>query len=150
MNTVATLLMMVTAAICQFDIMLNTSFFCLFLLFFLFGLAMTSLACLVSVFIGQARTATIIGFLVFVIGFILMNMFASPSAIYDWFDPDITAIPRYLFIILFPPFSFAKGFHDIARLSGKAVAINGELVPGPGFDYKGVQGIAALGSFGLG
>jgi hypothetical protein len=55
----------------QFDLFLNNNYGLLFFLFFMFLLAMSSLALFMASFISRTQTATYLGFTLFIIGWIM-------------------------------------------------------------------------------
>ncbi|CAN6990119.1 unnamed protein product [Brassica rapa subsp. trilocularis] len=67
---VSSLFLVLFGMMFQFDFFLKNSFFVIFLLFLLFQFNMISLAFMLSSFISKSSSATTVGFLVFLIGFI--------------------------------------------------------------------------------
>lgn len=61
----------------QFDLFLRNSFALVFLTFFLFQLAMSSLAFLLSTLLSKAASGTNLGFAIFIVGWI-MQVISSP------------------------------------------------------------------------
>jgi hypothetical protein len=70
MSILTSLLIIAFGAIFQFDLFLHNSFGLVFFTFFLFQLAMSSVAFLISVFISRSQVAVNIGFIVFLVGWI--------------------------------------------------------------------------------
>lgn len=87
-----------------FDFFLNNGFLVLFLLFFLFWVAMTALAFLVSTFLRKSATANTVGFFIFIVGFVLqlVIIFGFP------YSSEFQSFYRVLFN-LFPPNLLAVG-----------------------------------------
>lgn len=71
MNFFSTLALIITGLIMQLDIFLHNSFGLSFMTIFLFEMAMTSMAVPVSVAIRRAQTATNMGFVIFLVGWII-------------------------------------------------------------------------------
>eukprot|EP00667_Euglena_gracilis_P004814 EG_transcript_4844 len=138
-NAVAILLLIAMGAACQFDIILNANFFAVFLSFWMFGMAMTAMAFALSTVLAHTRSATTAGFLFIVAGIILLSFFSTPSALYSWFDPATTSGPRTILSVLYPPFSFAKCYHDITRLASKVTDVQGNLVAGVGYTWADIS-----------
>ncbi|KAL0477482.1 hypothetical protein AKO1_008212 [Acrasis kona] len=114
-NALATLSLIASGCAFQFSFFLNTNILVSFLTFFAFSTAMATLAFLCSAFVSNSKTATTVGFVIFVFGLILQTLFAS-IAIYFWYLHDTNPVYKYLFAF-YPPFNFAKLFSDIAQLS---------------------------------
>lgn len=62
----------------QFDLFLRNSFALVFLTFFLFQLAMSSLAFLLSTLLSKAASGTNLGFAIFIIGWIMQVIVSYP------------------------------------------------------------------------
>ncbi len=93
LNTLCGLLLIVSGLIFQFDFFLKTEFPVYFILFWLFGLSMVTFVFFVSNFVSKARTATILGFAMFLIGS-LVQSFVSTI-----FKDSVNLGIRILFII---------------------------------------------------
>lgn len=78
MAIITTLFIICWGAIFQFDLFLHNSFGLLFLTFWLFNLAMSSVAFLLSTFLGKSGTAVTFGFVIFIIGWVMQ---VSPPSI---------------------------------------------------------------------
>ncbi|KAG2241227.1 hypothetical protein Bca52824_096788, partial [Brassica carinata] len=74
---VSSLFLVLFGMMFQFDFFLKNSFFVVFLLFLLFQFNMISLAFMLSSFISKSSSATTVGFLVFLIGFITQTVATS-------------------------------------------------------------------------
>jgi ABC-type multidrug transport system ATPase subunit len=98
-------------AMWQFDLFRRNNFGLLFFLFFLFQLAMSSLAFLLSTVVSKASTAVNLGFVVFVIGWIMQSIiqFGYP------FTPDYVGdVPIVTFLFALCPWALlSKGFNDL-------------------------------------
>jgi hypothetical protein len=99
----------------QFTFLLQTSVAVVLVVFFLYALALVSLALFFGVLISKASNANAITFLFFVLGFFMQLIFVSFS-IYVWFDPANSIVPRLIFS-LFPPFNYAKCLADITTVT---------------------------------
>ncbi|GAX81954.1 hypothetical protein CEUSTIGMA_g9382.t1 [Chlamydomonas eustigma] len=98
--------------ILQLDLFLHNSYGLLFFLFFLFQLAMSSLALFVSTFIKKTQIAVYIGFGIFLVGWIMQTVviFGVPytPTFFSDYNYAITAI-----FSLFPWSTLAKGVADL-------------------------------------
>ncbi|CDY23800.1 BnaA01g21510D [Brassica napus] len=101
---VSSLFLVLFGMMFQFDFFLKNSFFVVFLLFLLFQFNMISLAFVLSSFISKSSSATTVGFLVFLIGFITQIVSATGF-------PYSNAYPASRRVIwsLFPPNTFSAG-----------------------------------------
>ncbi|KAG5414778.1 hypothetical protein IGI04_002345 [Brassica rapa subsp. trilocularis] len=111
---VSSLFLVLFGMMFQFDFFLKNSFFVIFLLFLLFQFNMISLAFMLSSFISKSSSATTVGFLVFLIGFITQSSTHSLSRRVIW--------------SFFPPNTFSAGFQ---------LLIEATSVPGsPGISWS--------------
>jgi ABC-type multidrug transport system ATPase subunit len=76
-NFVSSLILILAGAIFQFDFFLLNDFPTYLLLFWLFSAALVALACFISAFVKQSRTAASIGFALVLVGFIVQ--FVAPA-----------------------------------------------------------------------
>ncbi|XP_024004349.1 ABC transporter A family member 11 isoform X3 [Eutrema salsugineum] len=88
----------------QFDFFLNNSFILVFLLFLLFQFNMIALAFVLSSFISKSSSATTVGFLVFLIGFMTQIVSATGFPYSSAY-----AVSRRVMWSLFPPNTFSAG-----------------------------------------
>ncbi|EOA12028.1 hypothetical protein CARUB_v10008037mg, partial [Capsella rubella] len=101
---VSSLFLVLSGMMFRFDFFLKNSFALVFLLFLLFQLNMIGLAFVLSSFITKSSSATTVGFLVFLVGFITQIVSATGfpySSIY--------AASRRVMWSLFPPNTFFEG-----------------------------------------
>ncbi|KAL0876011.1 hypothetical protein Bca101_025716 [Brassica carinata] len=104
LTTVSALLIVLFGMMFQFDFFLKNSFFIVFLLFMLFQINMIGLAFMLSAFISKASSATTVGFLEFLVGFIT-QIGGSTGFPYS---KDHSLTLRVLWS-LFPPNTFSRG-----------------------------------------
>lgn len=71
MAVITTLFIICWGAIFQFNLFLRNSFGLLFLTFWLFNLAMSSVAFLLSTFLSKSGTAVTFGFVMFITGWVM-------------------------------------------------------------------------------
>jgi len=64
---------------CQFAFFLNSNFLAVFLLFFLFGIAMIAVAFFISALIGKVKTAQTVGYAVILVGFVFQTILCSSN-----------------------------------------------------------------------
>ncbi|CAA7035148.1 unnamed protein product [Microthlaspi erraticum] len=88
----------------QFDFFLKNSFFLVFFLFLLFQFNMIGLAFVLSSFISKSSSATTVGFLVFLIGFMTQIVSATGFPYSSAYSAS-----RRLMWSLFPPNTFSAG-----------------------------------------
>ncbi|RID72390.1 hypothetical protein BRARA_C04284 [Brassica rapa] len=101
---VSSLFLVLFGMIFQFDFFLKNSFFVVFLVFLLFQFNMISLAFVLSSFISKSSSATTVGFLVFLISFILQIVSATGFPYSSAYSASRRAIWS-----LFPPNTFSAG-----------------------------------------
>ncbi|KXZ51812.1 hypothetical protein GPECTOR_11g253 [Gonium pectorale] len=99
--------------ILQFDLFLNNNYGLLFFLFFLFQLAMSSMALFIAAFIRRTQVAVYLGFTIFIVGWIMQTvvLFGVPYSP-DYYMNNKTAIVTVIFSML-PWDLLAKGFTDL-------------------------------------
>ncbi|KAJ3192282.1 ATP-binding cassette sub- A member 1 [Irineochytrium annulatum] len=74
----------------QFDAFLHCDFGVLFITFFLFGLSMVMFGMFLTAFVGQSKTAVLLGIFIFVIGLLFESfVFSSGNLGYIWWAPTI-------------------------------------------------------------
>ncbi|KFK27923.1 hypothetical protein AALP_AA8G447600 [Arabis alpina] len=101
---VSSLFLVLFGMMFQFDFFLKNSFFVVFLLFLLFQFNMISLAFVLSVFVCKSSSATTVGFLVFLIGFI-----AQIAVVMDFPYSSDQPIYRQVIWSFFPTNTFSAG-----------------------------------------
>ncbi|KAL1203812.1 ABC transporter A family member 9 [Cardamine amara subsp. amara] len=101
---VSSLFLVLFGMMFKFDFFLNNSFGVVFLLFLLFQFNMISLAFVLSAFIRKSSSATTVGYLVFLIGFITQIV---TSAGFPYSSSH--SIARRVVWSLFPPNTFSAG-----------------------------------------
>lgn len=120
-------LMVIFGLILQFDLFKNNNYGLLWFLFFLFLMAMSSFAMLLTVFIRRAQVAVYLGFMIFIIGWIMqiVVLFGVPYSpdYYHKFGSAITIIFSF-----FPWDLLAKGFDDLGSATSDSDA--------PGIDWS--------------
>ncbi|CAI5987769.1 unnamed protein product [Closterium sp. NIES-64] len=123
---VTCILLICFGMIFQLAFFLKNSFVVLFLVFFLFWVAMTGLAFLVSTFMRKSANANTIGFFIFLLGFVLqlMVMFGFP------YTNDFSGFWRVIFS-LFPP--------DLLTLSLKYLTDATKLPQSPGVSLSEIN-----------
>lgn len=116
---VVSLLNIAFGAIFQFRFFLDNSFMLVFLLLFLFQLAMSGFGMLISVFLPNVSWATVLGFVIFIVGWMMQAtiLFGIPysSKFFDSLKYSIAII-----FTLFPWNPFTKGMNDL----GSATTVN--------------------------
>ncbi|GIL78966.1 hypothetical protein Vretimale_187 [Volvox reticuliferus] len=103
--------------ILQFDPFLHNNYGLLFFLFFLFQLAMSSLALLLAAFIRRTQAPVYIGFTVFIVGWIMQAVVLSDVP----YSPDYYNTANKAITIVFSLFPWdllAKGFKDLGAATG--------------------------------
>jgi ABC-type multidrug transport system ATPase subunit len=112
MVTASAVLLCLFGVILQFDLFLKNDISLTFMLIFLFMLAMCGLAFLISTLTSKSASATSVGFVVFLFGFVfqIVVQFGFP------FSTDFERYWQILFAF-FPPTLFSKGLIDLGRYS---------------------------------
>ncbi|XP_060204668.1 ABC transporter A family member 2-like [Lycium barbarum] len=110
MTILSTLLTILFGMMFQFNFFLNNSFAVVFLLFFLFQLNMIGFAFMMSAFISKSSSSTIIGFLIFVAGYMTQLVTASGFP----YSEEYSKTDRILWS-LFPPNLLAQGLHLLSN-----------------------------------
>lgn len=110
MSTFSSVLMCLFGVILHFDLFLNNDISLTFTLIFLFMLAMMGLAFLLSTLTNKSASATSVGFVVFLFGFVF-------QIVVQFGFPFSTEFERYWQILFafFPPTLFSKGLIDLGR-----------------------------------
>lgn len=100
--------------ILQFRLFLKNNYGVLFFLFFLFQLAMSSFALLLAAFVRRTQVAVYLGFLVFIVGWIMQTVviFGVPYSP-EYFTEAGSAIT--VIFSLLPWNLLAKGFGDLGK-----------------------------------
>lgn len=98
-----------------FDFFLKTNPLIIFIYFFTFSVSLIPFGYLLTAFVSKISSATVLGFLVFVIGLIL-QMFFGDFPVYIWYQDSISKVWQYLFMF-YPPYNFAKVFADISYVT---------------------------------
>ncbi|KAG5406450.1 hypothetical protein IGI04_012569 [Brassica rapa subsp. trilocularis] len=120
---VSSLFLVLFGMMFQFDFFLKNSFFVVFLLFLLFQFNMISLAFMLSSFISKSSSATTVGFLVFLIGFITQTVATSGFPYSSTYS-----LSRRVIWSFFPPNTFSAGLQ---------LLIEATSVPGsPGISWS--------------
>ncbi|CAH2043969.1 unnamed protein product [Thlaspi arvense] len=115
---VSSLFLVLFGMVFQFDFFLKNSFVLVFLLFLLFQFNMIGLAFVLSSFISKSSSATTVGFLVFLIGFITQIVSATGFPYTSAY-----AVSRRVMWSLFPPNTFSAGLKlllDATSTSGSS------------------------------
>lgn len=141
MGFLSSLVLIASGFALQFDFFLNTNVFALFLLFFLFNIAMLCLAVFLSAFLSASKTAQTVGYSIILLGFVLQFLLTSAyAALVDLLFSDrleawVYGVRRLL--TLYPAFNFSLFFYDISSLASSTLDLNeGKLVKGPGFFWS--------------
>jgi hypothetical protein len=138
---VATLALMASGAICQFDVFLRCNQLVLFLTFYLYGNAIVGVAFCFSAFLQRLQTAQAVGYGMILLGFVFQAILTSNYGVfldilYSDSVPNWVVFLRWVFI-QYPPTNFALIYADIAKLSGNTIDNGtGQMVAGPGFFWK--------------
>eukprot|EP01091_Cochliopodium_minus_P001939 TRINITY_DN1188_c0_g2_i2.p1 TRINITY_DN1188_c0_g2~~TRINITY_DN1188_c0_g2_i2.p1 ORF type:complete len:1683 (-),score=415.80 TRINITY_DN1188_c0_g2_i2:354-4655(-) len=133
----SSLILIVSGYICQFDYFKNTNFFVLFLMFFVYGVAVFNLAFLLSTLINRVKTSQTLGYSIILIGFVVQSILtgAYEYMILGFYSKSWGIWIRYI-LQFYPPFNFAKLYTDIAYLAGSTVSYEtGQIIKGEGFKW---------------
>eukprot|EP00899_Mesostigma_viride_P019985 jgi/Mesvir1/27989/Mv20188-RA.1 len=110
LSFISSILIIIFGLIFRFSLFRDNSFGLLFFLFFLFQMAMSSIAfCLASV-VRKSSTATTVGFFVYILGFILQLVVAFGFPYNDQYDGYWRIIISFI-----PPALLAKGLNDLGE-----------------------------------
>eukprot|EP00033_Pygsuia_biforma_P000094 GCRY01000120.1.p1 GENE.GCRY01000120.1~~GCRY01000120.1.p1 ORF type:complete len:872 (-),score=243.68 GCRY01000120.1:68-2683(-) len=110
LNFVASLVLILSGLLFQFDFFTMNNFFTYFFLFVLFGITMVPVVIVISAFVDKESVATSVGFITYLIGSIGQGFQEL------LFDEDFYGWARTLGA-LFPPILLAKGFSEIGQYS---------------------------------
>lgn len=138
---IATLALMGSAAMCQFDVFLRSNQFVVFLAFYLYGNAIVAVAFCFSAFLQRLQTAQAVGYGMILLGFVFQAILTSNYGVFldILYSDDVPAwvvFLRWVFI-QYPPSNFALIYSDIAKLSGNTIdGATGSMVAGKGFFWK--------------
>ncbi len=137
-SLVTTLVLMASAAACQFAVFLRCNQFVIFLAFFMYSIALVGMACCLSAFLSKLRSAQVLGYGIILLGFVFQSILTSSygmflEILFSDQVPGWVVLLRWIFI-QYPPTNFAKIFSDVAALSGNHVdGGSGYIVAGKGF-----------------
>lgn len=137
----STLVLMVSAAACQFHVFLRSNQFVVFLMFALYGFAIVAMAFCFSAFTSRVQTAQAVGYGLILLGFIFQSILTSGYGVfvdilYSNDVPGWVVLLRFIFM-QYPPFNFAKIYSDVAFLSGDTVDFRqGVVNEGAGFYWR--------------
>lgn len=103
---------------CQFDLFFNADFFILFILFFMFSIAMLMLAFILSTCVSTQRVAYTISYAFVLLAIVILLMFTNSLVLYFIFFNDrsesYVGVLRAIFY-MFPPFIYTLIFGVIVR-----------------------------------
>ena len=103
----------------QWELFINTPFPIMFILFFLITLDLQFIAFIMSTILSNVKTAYASAFCFIIVAMVIEFVFSNAfiyQTIYDQ-DAGIEVILYKIFLYLFCPYSFAKAFLEIARIS---------------------------------
>ncbi|KAL0485025.1 ABC Transporter A family protein [Acrasis kona] len=132
-NIGSTLILIAFGAMFQFLFFLKGNFVVLFLLFFLFSTSLVPVAFFLSSFLNQTKTASTVGFLVFVAGLLLQVVFTN-LPIYYWYLDSSPRVLRDLFPF-YVAFDFSKMFADINTLTQPQLSQDGATQVADGYSF---------------
>ncbi|KAF8939132.1 ATP-binding cassette sub- A member 1 [Haplosporangium gracile] len=120
-----------------FSVFMNSNFGALVITFFLFGLAMVTMAFWITTMVKASRTAILIGIFLFIIGLLFESMVFSNSYVgYIWYDEGTSVAGKYCLMFI-PFFNFGKIFLDMSLFSsGRFDVLTATYIPGPGFHWN--------------
>ncbi|KAG0057974.1 ATP-binding cassette sub- A member 1 [Linnemannia elongata] len=120
-----------------FSVFTNSNFGALVITFFLFGLAMVTMAFWITTMVKASRTAILIGIFLFIIGLLFESMVFSNSYVgYIWYDEGTSVAGKYVLMFI-PFFNFGKVFLDMSLFSsGRFDLLTSTPIPGPGFHWN--------------
>ncbi|KAK5828319.1 hypothetical protein F5H01DRAFT_373825 [Linnemannia elongata] len=120
-----------------FSVFTNSNFGALVITFFLFGLAMVTMAFWITTMVKASRTAILIGIFLFIIGLLFESMVFSNSYVgYIWYDEGTSVAGKYVLMFI-PFFNFGKIFLDMSLFSsGRFDLLTSTPIPGPGFHWN--------------
>ncbi|KAF9932556.1 ATP-binding cassette sub- A member 1 [Linnemannia zychae] len=120
-----------------FSVFKYSNFGALVITFFLFGLAMVTMAFWITTMVKSSRTAILIGIFLFIIGLLFESMvFSNPFVGYIWYDEGTSVAGKYCLMFL-PFFNFGKIFLDMSLFaSGRFDLLTSTYIPGPGFHWN--------------
>lgn len=134
---VASLVTVVMGLICNFTQFTRSSFFAMFLLFFMFGMAMISFAFFLTTLCRKSRAAVLSGMFVFIIGLLFQSFVFSSSFVgFIWFA-ETTSKSLYRAFTLLPFFNFGILYMSIGLFTtGKFDTLTQTSIQGPGFSFS--------------
>ncbi|KAK3843110.1 MAG: hypothetical protein J3R72DRAFT_119764 [Linnemannia gamsii] len=120
-----------------FSVFMYTNFGVLVITFFLFGLAMVTMAFWITTMVKASRTAILIGIFLFIIGLLFESMvFSNPFVGYIWYDEGTSVAGKYCLMFI-PFFNFGKIFLDMSLFSaGRFDLLTATYIKGPGFHWN--------------
>ncbi|KNE56287.1 hypothetical protein AMAG_02112 [Allomyces macrogynus ATCC 38327] len=124
--------------ILKFTVFTDSNFAVMFLLFFVYGMAMISFGFFVTTFCRRARVAVLVGMFIFVIGLLFQSFVFSSSFVgFIWFNNPSTPIGYYYGLMFLPFYGFGLLFMSISAMTtGKFDVLTGTTIKGPGFQWS--------------
>ncbi|OUM61279.1 hypothetical protein PIROE2DRAFT_20971 [Piromyces sp. E2] len=116
----------------------NANFGALFLLFFVYSIAMGAMAMFITTFVKSSKTSILIGIFMLIIGFLInCVIFQEESLAYLFWSDSVPEYVTKLFSIFVPFFNFGKMYMDISKLSSNSYNyITSTIVEGKGFYWS--------------
>jgi ABC-type multidrug transport system ATPase subunit len=118
MVTLSSLCMIFFGVVLQFDLFLKNAFLLSFLLIFLFQLSMLGLAFLLSTMTNKSASATTIGFMVFLFGFVVQLVVGFGFPFTEEYNSGWQTV-----FALFPPSLLAKGLGDLGKYTAREESV---------------------------
>ncbi|KXS17476.1 hypothetical protein M427DRAFT_54424 [Gonapodya prolifera JEL478] len=138
-TAIASLVTCVFGIAFQFEAFKNANFGVLYFTFFLFGLAMNTMAFFITTLVRRSSVGVLIGIFFFIIGLLFESfVFSSGFVGYIWWENVSTIDSTGWKVLLFIPFfNFGKMFLDITTLTtGRIDLLTNTYIQGPGFPWS--------------
>lgn len=138
--TLSTLMLMATGYAFQIDYFMGTNPVCIFLLFFIFGMAITAFSMFLSSLIQKSGTAQTVGYALVLLGFVFQVILSLGNGILVDMLWSVTAQPWVVMLrwilTIYPPFNMAKVFNAIGNKASPTINfINGTVDYPSGFHW---------------
>ncbi|ORX68901.1 P-loop containing nucleoside triphosphate hydrolase protein [Anaeromyces robustus] len=115
----------------------KTDFMVLLLLFFLFGLAMGSMAIFITTLVNKVKLSVLIGISILIIGFMFNSIFGNDILCYLFWSDSISQNWRKAFSYLIPFFNFSKAFVDIKNKASSTYNVATTMISeGEGYTWE--------------
>lgn len=134
-----------------FHLFLDTPFFLLYIVFFVFTLSMQFVSYFIAILVPTLKLSNTVSYSFLLFAWVIEMLLSNVSLIYQLYNDDNATWVIWFrrFLTLYPPFNFSKVYGDISQKSGYHFDYNqNRWVEGPGYGWSDLtESITGLMSF---